>query len=517
MNSWHSFSPNGRWLVFSSKSRSPYTQMFLTHLDEQGNDSPAILIENATAANRAVNIPEFVNIPPDGLVRIDVPAAEFYRLFDRAGTGGERPISRRPSPSGRRPWNSIPAMPRPQANLGVALAETGSLDEAITHYQKAVDLKPEYAKGHNNLALALLQKGRTDDAVAQLEKALEIDPGYDEAHNNLGRVLAESGKTDEAILHWQKAIEVNPSLAEAHNNLGRALAERDRLDEAAAHLEKALALNPKYPEALNSMGVILASKGKMEAAIANWQKALAIDPNFGQALCNLGNAMFMQGKIPEALARWRKGLSLEPNALAVLNQAAWVLATNPDAAIRNGAEAVQFAERAVQLSGAQVPALLGTLGSRLRRSRPVSGCDSGGSPRLYRRHTERRPKPGGRHEGDDLALRKEHTLPGDSTAMNSGPRSIVLLVAMAALPARSQQLDLAQLYADAKKAYADRNFALAAQKYEAILRERPDVAEAWADLGNAYFQQNRRDRASTAYRKAVQLKPELAGPISSWE
>ena len=64
MNSWHSFSPNGRWLVFSSKSRSPYTQMFLTHLDEDGNDSPAILIENATAANRAVNIPEFANIPP---------------------------------------------------------------------------------------------------------------------------------------------------------------------------------------------------------------------------------------------------------------------------------------------------------------------------------------------------------------------------------------------------------------------------------------------------------------------
>jgi hypothetical protein len=49
MNSWHSFSPNGRWLVFSSKSRSPYTQFFLTHIDEVGNDSPAIPIENSTA------------------------------------------------------------------------------------------------------------------------------------------------------------------------------------------------------------------------------------------------------------------------------------------------------------------------------------------------------------------------------------------------------------------------------------------------------------------------------------
>jgi Tol biopolymer transport system component len=76
MNSWHSFSPNGHWLVFSSKARSPYTQMYLTHLDANGNDSPAILIDNATAANRAVNIPEFVNISPDGIDEIQVHVAD---------------------------------------------------------------------------------------------------------------------------------------------------------------------------------------------------------------------------------------------------------------------------------------------------------------------------------------------------------------------------------------------------------------------------------------------------------
>ncbi|HEY3707084.1 MAG TPA: hypothetical protein VGL22_18635 [Terracidiphilus sp.] len=76
MNSWHSFSPNGRWLVFSSKARSPYTQMYLTHIDANGNDSPAILIDNATAANRAVNIPEFVNIAGDGIEEIKVKVAD---------------------------------------------------------------------------------------------------------------------------------------------------------------------------------------------------------------------------------------------------------------------------------------------------------------------------------------------------------------------------------------------------------------------------------------------------------
>jgi hypothetical protein len=76
MNSWHSWSPNSRWLVFSSKARSPYTQMYLTHIDDNGNSSPAILIDNATAANRAVNIPEFVNMNPDGIEEIEVHVAD---------------------------------------------------------------------------------------------------------------------------------------------------------------------------------------------------------------------------------------------------------------------------------------------------------------------------------------------------------------------------------------------------------------------------------------------------------
>jgi Tol biopolymer transport system component len=84
MNSWHSFSPDGRWMVFSSKARSPYTQMYLTHIDKAGNDSPAILIENSTAANRAVNLPEFVNIPQDGIEAIATPAVDMYKKFNRA-------------------------------------------------------------------------------------------------------------------------------------------------------------------------------------------------------------------------------------------------------------------------------------------------------------------------------------------------------------------------------------------------------------------------------------------------
>lgn len=61
------------------------------------------------------------------------------------------------------------------------------------------------------------------------------------------------------------------------------------------------------------------------------------------------------------MAAWRIVLRLNPNHLAVLNQTAWVLATNPDAAVRNGAEAVELAERAAGLAGGRQPAVLDTL------------------------------------------------------------------------------------------------------------------------------------------------------------
>jgi hypothetical protein len=52
--------------------------MYLTHIDSEGNDSPAILIDNATAANRAVNLPEFVNTSNEGIEDIQVHVADVH-------------------------------------------------------------------------------------------------------------------------------------------------------------------------------------------------------------------------------------------------------------------------------------------------------------------------------------------------------------------------------------------------------------------------------------------------------
>jgi Flp pilus assembly protein TadD len=327
MNSWHSFSPNGRWLVFSSKGRSPYTQMYLTHLDENGHDSPPILIENATVANRAVNLPEFLNIPPEGLVQIDVPAADFYRHCDRA-------------------WE---------------LGEKGQLSAAIAEWKAALQISPEDARAHNNLGIALLRNGNPDEAIAHWQKAVELKPDYLEAYNNLGVALVRRRSFGEAAVQFRKVLELRPDSAVAHNNLGQALAGLGKTDAAIKECRKALSIDPGLVEARNDLAASLYRKGRGDEAIAHWEQALAIKPAFVQARFSLGNALYSRGQTREALVQWRQGLRVDSNQPAVLERLAWVLATAPAASLRNGVEAVEFAERAVRLGSGGEPLVLDTL------------------------------------------------------------------------------------------------------------------------------------------------------------
>src|SRR5882724_3400944 len=83
---------------------------------------------------------------------------------------------------------------------------------------------------------------------------------------------------------------------------------------------------------------------------------------------------------------------------------------------------------------------------------------------------------------------------------------------LAIVPGALSQDDLARIYSEAKQAEAAGDLQTASDKYEAIVRLRPQMAEAYANLGNLYYQQKQTDRAKAAYQKAIQIKPELAGP-----
>lgn len=311
MNSWHSFSPNGRWLVFSSKSRSPFTQMYLTHLDTQGNDTPAILVENTTAANRAVNIPEFVNVAPDEFLKINAPATDFFRAFDlaldltRRNQAGEALVQ----------WQKAvelnPGEEKAHFNLGLALERAGRVDEAVVEYRKTVDLDPENSGAVTNLAVALARTGRMDEAIRYFEQGVRIEPQSPKSHGNLAAALMEKGRTDEAVEQCRAALEIDPAYADAHNTLGIILTRRGGLDEAITHLEKAAAANPASFEYQYNLGSALAAKGRFQEATSCFEQAVNASGGREPASLAMLAAMYTEtGKLAEAVTTARRALEI---------------------------------------------------------------------------------------------------------------------------------------------------------------------------------------------------------------
>jgi tetratricopeptide (TPR) repeat protein len=311
MNSWHSFSPNGRWLVFSSKSRSPFTQMYLTHLDEKGDDSPPILIENATAANRAVNIPEFVNIPPDGMLKIDAPATEFFRVFNRALDLAQKDQPEAALTEWKRAVELNPEDSKARFNLALALEKQGQDEEAIIQYKKAVEIEPDNAPAYTNLAVALARTGKLDEAIDGFARCVAINPQSAIAQSNLGAALIEKGLIDEGIEHCRIALQLDPNFAEAHNSLAMALARTEKLDEAITHLDKAVAIDPGSFEYQYNFGRFLAAKERFAEALPHFEQAVILSRGREPLILEMLAETYSEvGRFPEAMQAARRALDI---------------------------------------------------------------------------------------------------------------------------------------------------------------------------------------------------------------
>jgi len=199
-------------------------------------------------------------------------------------------------------------------NLGNALQRQGRLEEAVTHYNEAVRLKPDYAEAYNNLGDALHGLGRLEEAVASYKKALRLMPDLAGAYYNLGNALQESGRLEEAVAQYREALRHEPGLAEAHGNLGAALEGLGRLEEAVTHLTEAVQLKPDYAIAYNNLGNALQQMGRFDEAVTQYKEALRLKPEYAEAYNNLGNALQGLGRFEEAMAQYKEVLRLKPDS-----------------------------------------------------------------------------------------------------------------------------------------------------------------------------------------------------------
>ena len=163
--------------------------------------------------------------------------------------------------------------------LGGSFNGQGKFQEAIESYNKAIQIKPDYAEAYSNRGIALKELGELEEAVESCNKAIQIKPDYAEAYYNRGIALKDLGQLEEAIESYNKAIQIKPDCADTYNNRGIALKEIGQLREAVESYNKAIQIKPDCAGAYYNRGNALKDLGRLKEAVNSFQQSLQLDPN----------------------------------------------------------------------------------------------------------------------------------------------------------------------------------------------------------------------------------------------
>src|SRR5208282_5264748 len=162
-----------------------------------------------------------------------------------------------------------------------------------------------------------------------------------------------------AEVEFRDVLRVNPSDTKAHKYLGDILAGQGKIAEAEAEYATVLKLNPGNNEIREALQPDL-DKLAIAKALTNLYETLKVQPT-PEIHIQIAGIETTQGDFQDAVAHYLAALQLKPDAPDILNNLAWLLATCQDDHVRNGAQAVQYAQRACELTQNKQTMMLGTL------------------------------------------------------------------------------------------------------------------------------------------------------------
>jgi len=327
MNSWHSWSPDSRWLVFTSKAHSDYTQLYLTRISEQGEASPPVWLAHMVEPGRVANIPEFVDLPADAIVRI---REQFLDDYSYVRAGNEFLRSGEMDNAAARYKTALSVNPNnvtAHQKLALILDRTNK-KEALEHVQAAVRLEPHDPLTRFLLGCSLASQGDLSNAIVHLEEGVRWLPNGDDRlydavdpkhrlpevlHYKLGLAYERSGQPSDAERHYREALRLTADYPEAHHNLGILLLRSGQIAEAGEHFAEVIKLLPGFAQAHNCLGIVRQRQNRMAEALTCFQKAVQCDTNDWQAHLNLAYAYLAEGNRDKAIPELQETLRIKPS------------------------------------------------------------------------------------------------------------------------------------------------------------------------------------------------------------
>ena len=199
----------------------------------------------------------------------------------------------------------------------------------------------------SNLARSLIETGDRSAAEEHLRRAIEVDSGHGPAHFNLALLLGRTGRTAEGALHLERAADIDPENLQWRLMRARARADAGNAAGARAELEEIVRLDPGAIEAHRLLAAMLLEGGEPARAADHLEALAALTPDDLRVHFNLGLTRFQSGRFAAARETLEAALERFPGDLAVRHLLARLLATSPDAAVRDGARAVELARSVV--------------------------------------------------------------------------------------------------------------------------------------------------------------------------
>jgi tetratricopeptide (TPR) repeat protein len=190
-----------------------------------------------------------------------------------------------------------------------------------------------------------LDAGNWAAAAEIFRQGLVLSPNDPSLRHRLGTALYQMGNASAALSEFERVINSSPTFARAHYSLGLILAERGQYREAADRFTTALTHDPGYVQARVQLARAMARGGRPDEALVEYARALEQSPTLADAALGYAFTLVRLKRYQEARDRFAEGMKTHPEQSMFAHAFARLLATAPDAGVRDGRRAFAVVEQ----------------------------------------------------------------------------------------------------------------------------------------------------------------------------
>jgi len=248
-----------------------------------------------------------------------------------------------------------------QEALGLSLMMDNKLEAAEEAFDRAIKLDPESSGALLQRARVRAMKGDRPEAIADLDTAVRIAADETVPLVLRARIHQQAGDTERAAADLKRVLEKHPDHPAALELRGLIAAERNDYPAAIHDFRRLVAQKPDDAVLVGQLGMLYLAAKQPRQAVKRFSRSIELDDKNFASWRGRSDAEISIGDHQAALADLEQALTLEPNDSGVLNNLAWLLATSPDDAIRDGKRAIELARKACEETTWKQPHIISTL------------------------------------------------------------------------------------------------------------------------------------------------------------